>query len=296
LTESEHTAFIDAEPVTADDLRDLAARLEAAKARLAVAERALTDEKARQGLLARLNDLATETNVEAAVSNNKETVERLRQLAMRDVARWLRQRPVILAVEAEGAAGPVRRHLDLSERRQKLAKWHDLAAAAVAILEAGARTCNAAANVEFADAVLRSPMISIASLGVSGRALSALQDAKEAIGRLRAALPAHGVSFSVEGIDDSFDTFIDLLYKPSFDVLSWTNMTKHEQVAQKLEVTARMLTPLTVYLSQLADRTLSEIDEHAEEAKTIIAAYAQAAHDELPAELKDMAEESRSGA
>ena len=59
-----------------------------------------------------------------------------------------------------------------------------------------------------------------------------------------------------------------------------------EQVVQKLEVTARMLTPLSIYLRQLAERAQAEANEHAAAAQATIASYAQAAYDELPERLR----------
>jgi hypothetical protein len=165
LTGRHDESAIDAEPVTADELRDVAARLAVMEARLALAEQALASEKAGHGLLARFQDLFIETNAEAAVDNARATVEKLKGLAANRVSLWLRQRPAILAKDAEGADGPVGRYLDLAERHRKLARWQALAEEAVTTMEHGARRYANAATMELADAMLRSPQLSIASMG-----------------------------------------------------------------------------------------------------------------------------------
>lgn len=286
MTDSEGVAAADEEPVTAEDLADIATRLTAMESRLASAEQTVAAEKARHGLAARLHDLFTETSAETALSNATATVDKLKGVAASRVARWLMQRPAILAREAEGPGGPVGRYLDLAERHRELHTWQTLAADAIATMESAAHRYGRAADVELADAAVRWPMASVASLGVSMGARSALDEAQAAIARLRAALPAHGVSVKLEAVDDSFDTFVDLLYKPAFDVLSWNNLSRMEQVVQKLEVTARMLTPLSIYLRQLAERAQAEASEHAAAAQATIASYSQAAYDELPERLR----------
>lgn len=287
-------------PVPREELDDLADRLAAARRRLAAAEQAVAQDKAQRaaaGLLARLDDLVSETAPEAALSVAQGVIAKLDKLAAAKIAAWMAQRPAELAAADDSMparAALMRRHLDLCARHDRLVHWHSLARDAVDTMERGARRCTSAARTETLDAVSSSPMASLASLGASGLAKEALQDAMQAIARLRAALPGHGVPgdalVNVGPVEDGLDTFVDLFSRPAFDVLSWQNMNRHEAVAQKLEVTARMLVPLRVHLAQLADKTLAELEPAAPEAEAVIALYRDAALAEVPAELRPFAE------
>lgn len=275
--------------VTMDDLCDLAERLQAAEARLAHAEQALADDEARRGLLARLSDLVSETVPETALGNAAEVVQKLRGLGAKTVARWLEKRPAELAIADASAPeknAAVRRYLDLSRRHDKLYGWYQLAATAVSTIESAARRCHAAANIELADALTGSAAISLGSTTAASIADDAVQEARQVIARLRAALPQRGVTMQVEDIDDSFDAFVDLLIRPDFDILSWNNRNRLAALAEKLEVTARMLTPLQVHLGQKADATLALLEPMTPEAQSIITAYAAARSPGLASALR----------
>ena len=299
----------------------LAARLDvladawsAARVRLNAAEQAVAHDKDMRraaGLAARLVDAVTETAPEAEHAAAQAALQALHAPTADAVRAWLVERTAELLL-ADAAVPPwsaqqALRHLYLTDLLPRLREWHRLAGEAIAVMERGARRCRPAAAAEFVTQLDNwtgwEP--SLLSLGVSELARECVTDAIAAAARLRTALPERALSVDLDGLDDIVRRLIDYLQQPVFLLLShghaaWlstgrplpntTDVNKHGQVAEKLEIMARMLTPLSIHLAQLADQAERDIAAHAGEVERMLAPHRQAAHAELPAPLRDLLE------
>lgn len=281
----------------------------AARARLLAAQAAVVQDKEMRrgsGLAARLVDAVTETPPEAELAAAQAALESLRQPTVELVRSWLTERTAQLVANASvppWSAQQALRHLHLTNLLPRLREWHRLAVDAIAVMEEGARKCRPVAAAEFISSLDnwtgRDPPL--LSLGVSELARECLSDAMAATGRLRAALPEQSLSVDLDGLDDIVRRLIDYLHQPVFQMLShaharWlstgkpfpdsSDINKHGQVAEKLEIMARMLTPLSIHLAQLADRAERDVDAHVGEAEPLLNPFRQAAYAELPAPLQ----------
>ena len=297
--------------IIAARLQALARDWSAAQVRRQAAQQALVrDKEARRasGLAARLVDAVTETPPEAELAAAEAALESLRAPTVELVRSWLAERTAQL-LQADASVPPwsaqrALRHLHLTGLLPRLREWHRLAGEAIDIMEQGARKCRPVATAEFVTSLdnwtgWEPPLL---SLGVSGLARECVTDAIAAASRLRAALPEKSLSVDLDGLDDIFRRLIDYLHQPVFQLLSHgharhlstgkpppdtTDINKHGQVAEKLEIMARMLTPLSIHLAQLADAAERDIAAHAEQAEPLLAPFRQAAQAELPAPLQD---------
>jgi hypothetical protein len=288
----------------------LADQWSVARSRVNAAGQAVARDKAMRraaGLVARAVDAITETPPEAELVAAQAALEALRAPTVGVVRSWLIERTAQL-LHADTSIPPwsaqqALRHLHLTDLLPRLREWHRLAGDAVAVMEQGARRCRPVATAEFFDSLGNWTEPSLLSLGVSELARDCVTDAMAAAARLRAALPEQSLSVDLDGLDDVIRRLIDYLHQPVFRRLShghaahlstgqpmpdMSDINKHGQVAEKLEIMARMLTPLSIHLAQLADRADRHIADHSRQAEPLLAPYRQAAHAELPAPLQQL--------
>lgn len=294
-------------------LRSLAEDWSAARNRFEAAALAVArDKDARRaaGLVARLVDAVTETPPELELAAAQAALDALRAPTAAIVRDWLTERTAEL-LRADASVPPwgaqqALRHLYLTDLLPRLREWHRLAVEAIAVMEEGARKCRPVAEAEYVGGELGNWMGTdppLISLGVSELARECVSDAMAAADRLRAALPEHSLSVDLDGLDDIVSRLVDYLHQPVFGLLSlshaaylptgkpppdMSDINKHGQVAEKLEIMARMLTPLSIHLAQLADRSARDIAAHVEEIEPLLAPHCRAAHAELPAPLQDL--------
>ena len=289
--------------ISAEQLQTLAAEWSAATTRLAAAECAVAlDKQQRQqdGMIARAIDALSDTPAEAECRLAQEALAKIQEAAVDDLHVWLDQRTATL-LESDVAAPPwskqlALRHLQLTNLLQHLREWHHLAANAVTVMEADAQKCRPVGTGELFHSIASWPLPPLVSLGVSELAAESVNNALQAVARLRAALPEQELSIDLEGLNDTFRRLIEYLHQPVFQFLSHAHaaslslgvrpttdlINKHDEVAEKLEMMARMLTPLTVHLGQLVDRAEKEIEKGAEQAVPVLEQYRKAACAELP--------------
>jgi hypothetical protein len=302
----------DAAAALAVRLGSLAERWSGARLRLAAAENAVKrdkDQRRAAGLTARLVDAVTETAPEAELAAARAALDALRAPTVDAVRAWLVERTAGL-LRADTSVPPwtaqqALRHLYLTDLLPRLREWHRLALDAIAVMEDGARKCRPVAAAEHAGSLgnwmgTDPPLI---SLGVSELARECVSDAMAAAGRLRAALPEQSLLVDLDGLDGIIQRLIDYLHQPVFSSLShahaeWlstakpfpdsSDINKHGQVAEKLEIMARMLTPLSIHLDQFANRTAQEIDAGAATAEPLLARHRLVAQAELPQLLRGL--------
>ena len=275
-----------------EQLEELAERWSVALARLHAAEQAIKADKARRqsDVVARVVDAVTETPVEAALEAARAAAKGAQDIAVPQIMAWLNQRESEL-LEADGSSSPWAVRQALRYRRMKalvprLRHWHTLAMEAIAVMERDAATCRSIGSVELVESVARWPIPAITSVAPPGAAMASTIQVAKALETLRAALPEEELSIDLEGLNELLRRLWAFLQELVIHRgIEFTN-NKHIAAGEKLEMAARMLTPLAIHLQQFADRAAAEVAAEWDQVEAFLDRYRIAARSELPKTLQ----------
>jgi hypothetical protein len=275
-----------------EQLEELAERWSVALARLHAAEEALKADKARRrsDVVARVVDAVSETPVEAALAAVRTAAKDTQDTAAPQIMAWLNQRESEL-LETDGSSSPWAVRQALRYRRMKtlvprLRHWHALAMEAIAVMERDAATCRAIGGAEIVDTVSRWPIPTPASYAAPRRAVGLATRAAEGLASLRAALPEEDLSIGLDGLNELLQRLSTFLQQSAFDGPVSIADNRHATAGEKLELTARMLTPLAIHLQQLADRAAADLAAERDQVEVFLDHYRIAARAELPRTLQ----------
>lgn len=280
--------------VTAEELQRLAEDYREAETRLAKAKRAVEADKARrarEGVLAQLSDAIRDTPEEWELGNATRVFEYARQFALDGVARWMRRRPIELALSDSLAPAAqlsvARRFVSLQNRRHKFEKWHQLVVAARKKLQEAASQHKGAATYVGASRMLKLPGSSFMSVAGAMSASVSRDEARDALTKLGGALLRHLAAADETALPDG-PGVLEVVSAQTSGLWTWLTIDSYQGVAGKAEVVAQALEALELHLAQLSARTLAQL-EAASAGEAVIRSYEKNAGTELPAVLQALA-------
>lgn len=276
------------------DLISASAALEAAERGVASAKANLASDKARrrdEGIWAQAIDFFTSTQAEEALQNAESVLAQHKRQCEAWVRSWHAGRVDALIAQDEDAAqslSQLRERANSLERVTSQAnKLLSLANEAVGSLDRAASACSSASSSELLDAMTSNKAISMMSTFDSSNAKSALERARQAVRRLKEALPtsANVVQGEMSDVDDTLDLIIDFAFDLPLDITSFLQMGSLDRAQQQCKDIEAKITPISAKLREQHAKARAESEDAKVKLATFIQPYKMLAKMDLPSNL-----------
>jgi hypothetical protein len=253
-------------------------------------------ERRKHSALLWLVDAVFITRYEAELNAATKHHEQLETHARGCARAWVQQRTLVLATATPELAEQHRQlagAVDAATQQAKLTQeWVRRASAARAAMLDAKMCCQSASTTELLDAMTKNKAVSWMSWSETSGASDAVDKAKRAVDALRKSLPARGQPLGLDTrihVPDAFFALaVDILVSPTFDLLSWWNMSALDGAARKCDRAADALARFGREARALADQAAAQL-QTASAAKAVHEApYSRAACGELPARLQTL--------
>ena len=268
-----------------------AATIRAARHELEEAKRSMEEDKQRRqsSLWARLVVLLTTTPVEKAIEHERNKLNALMTSAGSYAEKWIseeaRSSLQRSSVDAARHSAQVKRTVNAQERLNRVLPLWRLAETAHSKLDQARRDCESASGVEMLDLLSTNNAVSLWSSMETSSAADSIESARRAVKALADALPKRTESISVEAPNDMLDLFVDIVFQPALDVLSWFAMGRLDDAARQCRNAAEKMAPLLSQLSTLRANTAARVNAETEALRAIEVPYLQAAAALVPKEI-----------
>jgi len=232
------------------ELLESASVVHKANAALATAQQAVREDKARRksSRWSRLVDWLFNTRVEVQLAEAHARLSRAKSNGNQAARQWM-----IEAAKHELARNPADSQLHTAqsgrvsstyERSQKLGHWFQLAEEAYSALQSATSACRSASSMEMLDLLTTNKGIAVASSWETENAARSIRNANQKVQDLSAALPRRSAATEIDQPSDFLDLIVDLAFEPSFDILSWFNMSRLDDAARDCQRVAEQIEPL----------------------------------------------------
>jgi hypothetical protein len=258
--------------------------------------RARDKERRKHSVLLWLVDAVFITRYEAALNAATKHHKELETHARGCARAWVQQRTCVLATATPELAEQHRQlagAVDAATQQANLTqKWVRRASAARDAMLAAKRCCQSASTTEFFDAISKNKAVSFMSWSETSGASRAVDKAKRAVDALRRSLPARGQPLGLDTrihVPDAFFALVvDILVSPTFDLVSWWNMSALDGAARKCDRAAEALAQFGRHARALADEAAAQLQTASAAKAAHEAPYSRAACGELPARLQTL--------
>lgn len=274
------------------ELLGWADRIRAAAQNLEEAKRSMEEDKQRRqnSLWARFVDLLTTTPAEKAVEHERSQLTAAMTSAGRAAEKWIcaeaRSSLQRSPADAQRHRAQVQRTVNAQERLNRVQPLLSLAETAHDKLDLARRDCESASNVEMLDLVTTNKAVSVWSSMETSSAADSIESARSAVRALANALPKRSEAVSIEAPDDMLDLFVDIVFQPAIDVLSWFNMGRLDDAARQCRNAAEKLSPLLSQLKTLRAKTAARLTAENDALRALEVPYLQAAAALVPGEIR----------
>jgi len=234
---------------TSLELHYWAAKINAAGIDLIHAQQATLDDKAlrQYSVWARLYDWLFPTQAEKQEATASDLLALTKWQAQQAAFAWIKssaERNLSLhRADCQRHADQLVRVGRSRKRLEDVKNWYSLSEVAIDKLSRAAADCESASTTELLDLVSTSKAISALSSLEASSAANSVRMANAAVRALAEALPKRTAAYDVAVPDDMLDLVADLVFAPSFDVLSWLNMDKLDDAARECRQLADKLAP-----------------------------------------------------
>lgn len=276
------------ESISISTLQELADKVQAAQRQVDAARTAVEDDKCiRSGsVLARIADFFIRTRPEQSLDDCEARLASLTYQGKNAARAWI----IATAGQrlAEQSADAIR-HRDQTQRLDhalnragQVNGWLALAEAAHGQLWAAHRACKSASTSELLDAMSSNKGIAALSYLDTSSAANAVTRARLAVEALVSALPKQAEPVEIQQPGDMLDLAVDLVFDPGFDVLSYFNMFRLDDSANKCALAAGTLQPLLNRLRNMSSDVAAKAEQQRNALRSIQTPYLQAAAGDVP--------------
>lgn len=235
---------------------------------------------------AKLRDWLGTTPAEAEVMQVQTLLAEVKERGRAAACRWmLSEARALLDAAGEGDSYAVqKRRLECAQARaERVRRWRDLACTAKWRVSEAQEACSSASSMEMFDLLSKSKMISAVSSFSTSAAADALREADRALKSLSEALPKQQREDALGEVDDAIDLIVDLAIAPGLDVLSWFNMGKLNDAAEKCAEVQDQLRTLLKRLDDVENQVRSRVEQEADALHEIARPFLAQAAAKVPA-------------